>query len=93
MRIDIITIFPEYFGPLRVSLIGKAAERGDIQFGCFVNHNALAFRRKAEELAVVTGAEIKIPRGIDRARPDVGLLGVEELIRSRGQRQHPGVGD
>ena len=33
MRIDIITIFPEYFGPLRVSLIGKAADRGDITFG------------------------------------------------------------
>jgi tRNA (guanine37-N1)-methyltransferase len=33
VRIDIITIFPEYFGPLSVSLIGKAAERGDIQFG------------------------------------------------------------
>jgi tRNA (guanine37-N1)-methyltransferase len=33
MRIDIITIFPDYFGPLRVSLIGKAAERGDITFG------------------------------------------------------------
>jgi tRNA (guanine37-N1)-methyltransferase len=33
VRIDIITIFPEYFGPLRVSLIGKAAERGDIAFG------------------------------------------------------------
>ncbi|HXW46583.1 MAG TPA: tRNA (guanosine(37)-N1)-methyltransferase TrmD [Streptosporangiaceae bacterium] len=33
MRIDIITIFPEYFAPLRVSLIGKAAERGDITFG------------------------------------------------------------
>ncbi len=33
MRIDIITIFPEYFGPLGVSLIGKAAERGDITFG------------------------------------------------------------
>ncbi len=32
MRIDIITIFPEYFGPLSVSLIGKAAERGDITF-------------------------------------------------------------
>ncbi len=32
MRIDIITIFPEYFGPLSVSLIGKAAERGDIGF-------------------------------------------------------------
>ncbi len=33
MRIDIITIFPEYFAPLGVSLIGKAAERGDITFG------------------------------------------------------------
>jgi len=32
MRIDIITIFPEYFGPLNVSLIGKAASRGDITF-------------------------------------------------------------
>jgi tRNA (guanine37-N1)-methyltransferase len=33
VRIDIITIFPEYFGPLSVSLIGKAAARGDITFG------------------------------------------------------------
>jgi tRNA (guanine37-N1)-methyltransferase len=32
VRIDIVTIFPEYFGPLRVSLIGKAAERGEITF-------------------------------------------------------------
>ena len=32
MRIDIVTIFPEYFGPLSVSLIGKAAERGEITF-------------------------------------------------------------
>ncbi|HET9898343.1 MAG TPA: tRNA (guanosine(37)-N1)-methyltransferase TrmD [Streptosporangiaceae bacterium] len=30
MRIDIITIFPEYFESLRVSLIGKAVQRGDI---------------------------------------------------------------
>ena len=44
MRIDIVTIFPDYFGPgrrtdgpaasgpLGVSLIGKAAARGDIDF-------------------------------------------------------------
>jgi tRNA (guanine37-N1)-methyltransferase len=31
MRIDIITIFPEYFSPLSVSLLGKAAARGTIQ--------------------------------------------------------------
>jgi tRNA (guanine37-N1)-methyltransferase len=30
VRIDIITIFPEYFSPLGVSLIGKAAARGAI---------------------------------------------------------------
>ena len=28
MRIDVVTIFPEYLAPLGVSLIGKAAERG-----------------------------------------------------------------
>ena len=28
MRIDVITIFPEYFAPLDVSLLGKARERG-----------------------------------------------------------------
>jgi tRNA (guanine37-N1)-methyltransferase len=33
LRIDIITIFPEYFASLDVSLIGKAARRGDIEFG------------------------------------------------------------
>ena len=34
LRIDIVTIFPGYFGsPLGVSLIGKAAARGDIEFG------------------------------------------------------------
>jgi tRNA (guanine37-N1)-methyltransferase len=28
IRIDVITIFPGYFGPLNVSLLGKARERG-----------------------------------------------------------------
>ena len=33
LRIDIVTIFPPYFeSPLGVSLIGKAAARGDIEF-------------------------------------------------------------
>ncbi len=33
MKIDVITIFPEYFGPLRLSLVGKAADRGIVEFG------------------------------------------------------------
>jgi tRNA (guanine37-N1)-methyltransferase len=33
LQIDIITIFPEYFATLGVSLIGKAVQRGDIALG------------------------------------------------------------
>lgn len=31
MRIDVVTIFPDYLAPLRQSLLGKAVERGQIQ--------------------------------------------------------------
>jgi tRNA (guanine37-N1)-methyltransferase len=30
MRIEIVSIFPEYFAPLSVSLLGKARDRGDL---------------------------------------------------------------
>ena len=33
MRINIVTIFPEFFGVLDVSLLGKARERGIIDVG------------------------------------------------------------
>ena len=33
MRIDIVTIFPEFFGVLDISLLGKARERGLIDLG------------------------------------------------------------
>jgi len=33
VRLDIITIFPEYFAPLGISLIGKAVQRGNICVG------------------------------------------------------------
>ena len=32
MRIDVVTIFPDYFAPLQLSLIGKAAEQGIVNF-------------------------------------------------------------
>ena len=28
MRLDVVTIFPEYLEPLRAALLGKAIERG-----------------------------------------------------------------
>jgi tRNA (guanine37-N1)-methyltransferase len=33
MKIDAITIFPEYFAPLQLSLLGKAQESGLVEFG------------------------------------------------------------
>ena len=33
MKIDAVTIFPEYFSPLKLSLLGKAQEAGLVEFG------------------------------------------------------------
>ncbi len=33
MRIDLVSIFPDYFAPLRLSLVGKAAESGLLTLG------------------------------------------------------------
>jgi tRNA (guanine37-N1)-methyltransferase len=33
VRLDFVTIFPDYFAPLELSLVGKARERGDLQVG------------------------------------------------------------
>jgi tRNA (guanine37-N1)-methyltransferase len=30
VQVDVVTIFPEYLAPLRLSLVGKAVERGDV---------------------------------------------------------------
>lgn len=40
MRLDVITIFPEFFGVLDVSLLGKARERGILEVGI---HDLRAF--------------------------------------------------
>ncbi len=33
MRIDVVTIFPDYLAPLRLSLVGKAVDNGLVQLG------------------------------------------------------------
>ncbi|HEX9232431.1 MAG TPA: tRNA (guanosine(37)-N1)-methyltransferase TrmD, partial [Jatrophihabitantaceae bacterium] len=33
MRIDVVTIFPDYLAPLRQALLGKAIERGQVVLG------------------------------------------------------------
>jgi tRNA (guanine37-N1)-methyltransferase len=33
MKLDVVTIFPDYLSPLRQSLLGKAIERGQVELG------------------------------------------------------------
>jgi tRNA (guanine37-N1)-methyltransferase len=33
VRVDVLTVFPEYLAPLRLSLVGRAVERGRIRLG------------------------------------------------------------
>ena len=33
VRIDIVSIFPEYLDPLRIALLGKAIDKGTIDVG------------------------------------------------------------
>ncbi|SUA46741.1 tRNA (guanine-N(1)-)-methyltransferase [Nocardia africana] len=35
LRIDVVTIFPEYLEPLRTALLGKAIEKGIVQLGVY----------------------------------------------------------
>ena len=48
MKIDAVTIFPEYFAPAQLSLLGKARDKGlvdiqvhDLRTATFDNHNAV----------------------------------------------------
>ena len=36
MKIDILTLFPEMFEPLKTSLLGKAQDKGAISFSFFL---------------------------------------------------------
>ncbi|MFZ9841103.1 MAG: tRNA (guanosine(37)-N1)-methyltransferase TrmD, partial [Candidatus Nanopelagicales bacterium] len=40
MKIDVVTIFPEYLAPLKLSLVGKAIEQNLIQVGIHDLRNA-----------------------------------------------------
>ena len=35
MLIDVVTIFPEMFAPLEISIVGKAREKGLVEIGFF----------------------------------------------------------
>ena len=75
LRIDIVTIFPEYFdSPLRVSLIGKAAARGDIEFRVHdLRHWATDVHHTVDDVPFGGGPGMVM-------KPDVGGAALDEIV-------------
>ena len=80
LRIDIVTIFPEYFGsPLGVSLIGKAAGRGDIEFRV---HDLRSWARDVHH----TVDDVPFGGGAGMVmKPDVWGDALDEIIPADGE--------
>jgi tRNA (guanine37-N1)-methyltransferase len=79
LRIDIVTIFPEYFeSPLGVSLIGKAAARGDIEFRVHdLRHWATDVHHTVDDVPFGGGPGMVM-------KPDVWGDALEEVIGAGG---------
>ena len=79
LHIDIVTIFPEYFAsPLRVSLIGKAADRGDIEFRVHdLRHWATDIHRTVDDVPFGGGPGMVM-------KPDVWGDALDEIIPPGG---------
>jgi tRNA (guanine37-N1)-methyltransferase len=79
LRIDIVTIFPEYFeSPLGVSLIGKAAARGDIEFRVHdLRHWATDVHHTVDDVPFGGGPGMVM-------KPDVWGDALEEVIGAEG---------
>jgi len=92
MRIDIITIFPEYFGPLDVSLIGRARARGDITFGIHDLRTWTADPHRTVDDAPFGGGPgmVMRPDVLDAAVAGSGGDGPLLLLSPRGRRLDQG---
>ena len=51
MRFDLISIFPDYFAPLNLSLMGKAAQAGLVRVGGMLTYSTCtAFKEENEQV-------------------------------------------
>jgi tRNA (guanine37-N1)-methyltransferase len=80
VRLDIVTIFPEYFdGPLSASLIGKAAARGDIDFRVHdLRQWAHDVHRTVDDVPFGGGPGMVM-------KPDVWGDAIDEIVPGQGQ--------
>ena len=78
MRIDIVSIFPAYLDPLRLSLVGKAVDAGLVAQGkqAFATHAcASCHRLDGAEPVALKVPDLKTLAGKDGAANVAGCLG------------------
>lgn len=77
MRIDAVTLFPDYFEPLRLSLIGKALEQDLLRFETtFLRDFALDKHHRVDDTPVGGGAGMVM-------KPEPWALALDHLRRRR----------
>ena len=69
MRIDIVTIFPEFFGVLDVSLLGKARQAGRIGLGVHDLRDYAYDRHRTVDDTPYGGGAGMVMRLLSHARP------------------------
>jgi tRNA (guanine37-N1)-methyltransferase len=99
MRVDIVTIFPDYFGPrqadggfggfgpLGASLIGKAAARGDIDFRVHDLRQWAADVHHAVDDTPFGGGPGMV------MKPDVWGAALDAVLANAGETAEPGPGE
>lgn len=86
MRIDVITIFPQYLTPLRESLLGKAIERGHLRLGIHDLREQATDRHRTVDDAPYGGGPGMV------MKPDVWAAALDAVLDS-GRTQAAGAAD
>ncbi|WP_334173193.1 tRNA (guanosine(37)-N1)-methyltransferase TrmD [Sinomonas sp.] len=87
MRIDVVSIFPEYLAPLRLSLLGRAQTDGILELEV---HDLREFtsdrHRTVDDTPYGGGAGMVM-------KPEPWALALEAVLAAQTARRHPGQGD
>jgi len=82
MKIDVITIFPAYFEPLKLSLIGKAIDKGIVEIGIHdLRDHATGVHKSVDDTPYGGGAGMVMS-------PEPWGLAIDEVLAASPEKAH-----
>jgi len=82
MKIDVITIFPAYFEPLKLSLIGKAIDKGIVEIGIHdLRDHATGVHKSVDDTPYGGGAGMVMS-------PEPWGLAVDDVLAASPEKKH-----